>query len=77
MITTVKGETPFKALKECFEIGPSSDGYTLQYSVDRETWTSWTEATPANENCIVNSAVPYSWFRLKGNGANTEVTIIL
>ena len=77
MITTVKGETPFKAIRECFEIGPSTDGYTLQYSVDRTTWTSWSSATPANENCIVNGVVPLSWFRLKNNGANTEVTIIL
>ena len=77
MTTKVKGETPFKALKDTFMIGPSSDGYTLQYSADRDTWTSWTEATPAGENVIVNGSPAYSWFRLKGNGANTEVTIIL
>lgn len=76
MITTVNGEQPFKALKETFSVAATTGGYTLQYSVDRNTWSSYPDAVPANENLIVNGVTPYTWFRLKNN-ADTAVEIIL
>ena len=74
---TISGEDKFKALKNQFMVGPSAEGYTLAYSAtgnDGE-WTSYSEATPANENLIVNGAMQYGYFKLVGN--QSEVDIIL
>lgn len=76
MVINVNGETPFKCAKSNFAIGPTTNGYTLNYSVDKETWTAYDKATPANENCIVNEAVQYMWFKLAGN-TDKEVKIII
>lgn len=75
MQVIVSGETPFKALKETFAVGPTTNGYTLQYGVDKNNLTDYTEATPAGEDLIVNGVTPYMWFALKGNEG--EVTIIV
>ena len=73
MQVIVSGETPFKALKETFAVGPTTNGYTLQYGVDKNNLTDYTEATPAGEDLIVNGATPYMWFSLKGNTGNVEI----
>ena len=77
MTSTIYGEQPFKALKECFMVSATSSGDTLEYSTDKTTWTAWSEATPAGENTIVNGAVPYTWYRLKGNQSSNATVIIL
>lgn len=77
MTSTIYGEQPFKALKECFMISAVPGGYTLEFSTDKDTWTAWPDAVPSNENCIVNGAVPYTWFRLKGNQSSDGIAIIL
>ena len=77
MQATVSGETPFKALKETFAVGPTSSGYTLNYGVSKEgPWTAYTDATPADECLIVNGVTPFMWFFLEGN-ADEATEIIL
>jgi len=76
MKVMVSGETAFRSQRESFGVGPTSNGYTLSYSADKETWTDYDEATPANENLIVNGVPTYMWFKLKGN-QDTEVVVIL
>lgn len=76
MQAIVSGETPFKVLKDSVAIG-ATGGYTLQYSTSKEgPWTSYDEATPANECAVVNGLVPYMWLRLSGC-TDTEVEVIL
>lgn len=75
MQITISGEKSFKVPKNQFIIGPSASGYTLAYSADNVHFTNYTESTPANENCIVNGAVTYSFWKLVGNTG--EVTIIV
>lgn len=76
MITRVNGEQPFKCLKSTFSVAATTGGFTLQYSVDKNTWTSYPDVVPANENLVVNHVTPYTWFRLLNN-ADTAVEIIL
>ena len=77
MQAIVSGETPFKALKNTFCVGPTSSGYTLNYAVSKEgPWTAHSEATPESECLIVNGATPFMWFRLSGN-VDEETEIIL
>lgn len=76
MYITVDGETPFNCAKSNLIIGPTTKGYTLNYSVDKETWTAYDKATPANENCIINDAVRGMWLKLAGN-TDKAVKIIL
>lgn len=67
MQATIHGETPFKCLKDTFAIAGTSNGYTLNYSVDKVNWTAWEEETPAGETLIVNGATPLMYFKLDGN----------
>lgn len=76
MKAIVNGEAPFKCLKETFAVAATSAGYTLNYSVDKENWSAWAQATPANEVLVVNDVTPFMWFKLVGN-ADEEVEIIL
>lgn len=71
---TVEGEAPFQVLAHSFTVSPSSDGYTLQYSADGINYTSYSEATPANENLIVNGIAWGQYIRLSGN---TDTVIIM
>lgn len=77
MQAIVSGETPFKALKNTFCVGPTSSGYTLNYAVSKDgEFTAYSEATPANECLIVNGVTPFMWFKLAGN-VDEETEIIL
>lgn len=76
MQAKVNGAEPFKCLKDTFSVGVTTNGYTLNYSVDKENWTAYTQATPANEVLIVNGVTPYMWFKLAGNEDN-DVEVIL
>lgn len=71
----VNGEQPFKSQKESFAVAGTSAGYTLNYSVDKENWSAYPQATPANETLIVNGVTPYMWFKLAGN--SDEETLII
>lgn len=73
MLFKVSDTNPFQVPAENFGIGATSGGFTLQYSADGETWTSWSQATPANENTIVcNAPKNFNW-RLNGNSGDVWV----
>lgn len=72
---TISRETPFLVNSRNFEIGFSSTGYTLEFSVDGENYTAWPEETPANETCMVNGVTSGGYFRLKGNGDDKVVIL--
>lgn len=72
----INGEEAFKALNSSFSVQATSGGYTLEFSVDKETWTAVSTPTPANENLMVININPYTYFRLAGNTDN-NVEVIL
>ncbi len=77
MQAIVSGETPFKCNKSTFAVGPTSNGYTLNYAVSKDgPFTAYSDATPANECLVVNGVTPYMWFKLAGN-TDEEVEVIL
>ena len=72
---TISGEQAFRAFAAngTLAIGPSSSGYTLQYSADGVNYTAWDEATAADENVVVAN-VPYGMYlKLSGNTADVVV----
>ncbi len=69
----ITGEAPFQVLAHSFSVSPSAEGYTLNYSADGYNYTAYTDATPANENLIVNGIACGMYFKLAGNAS--EVTI--
>ena len=74
MTLKISGETPFQVTAHSCAISPSEQGYTLQYSADGVNYTSWSEATPANENTIVNGLAWGTYLRLSGNTSEVVIT---
>lgn len=71
---TVVNDASFQVLAHSFAVSPSNNGYTLEYSVDNTNWTAWSEATPANENLVVNGIAKEMYFRLNGNQSTVLIT---
>lgn len=69
----INGENAFQVLAHSFSISPSDSGYVLQYSANGEEYTDWDEATPANENLVVNGVGKFMFFKLKGNTDSVDV----
>lgn len=67
------GETPAQILANSFIVSQSESGYTLNYSGDGLSWTAYSEATPASEDCIVVNCAWGTYIKLVGNTG--EVTI--
>lgn len=68
MQITVNGETPFKAVKDCFSVASTTGGYQIAYSADKETWTLDDDAVvPAGENLIYLGSMPFGYYKLVGN----------
>lgn len=77
MQITVNGETPFKALKDQFSVAPTTSGYQIAYSADKETFTLDSDAiVPANENLIYLGSMQYAWYMLSGNTDDNVVVIL-
>lgn len=76
MKVLISGEEAFRSQRESFGVAATTNGYTLSYSADKETWTDYDEATPANENLIVNGVPVYFWFKLKGNQDEGVVVLL-
>jgi hypothetical protein len=74
MNKTITKEEIFRCSGNAVAISATTSGYTLNYSVDGNTWTAWGEATPANEACVINGVVPGMYFKLVGN--TDEITVI-
>lgn len=69
----ITGDTPFQVMAHSCAVSPSEQGYTLQYSADGVNYTAWEEATPANENLIVNGLAWGTYLRLSGNTSEVVV----
>lgn len=77
MQIVVSGETPFKALKNQFAVGPSESGYQVAFSVTRDgDYTLDPDAiVPANESLVYLGAGIYTYYMLSGN--TDEVNVIV
>lgn len=73
MTIKLSGETPVQILAHSFIVSQSDSGYTLNYSGDGINWTAYDEATPANEDLIVNGCAWGTYIKLAGN--TSEVII--
>ena len=72
----ITNETPFKAVKNQFAIGPSSSGYQLAFSADKETWTLDADAiVPSGENLVYLGSVQYLWYKLVGNSGSVKAIV--
>lgn len=69
----IVNEKVFSIPEHYFGISGSESGYTLNYSVDGETWAEWEEATPANEPVFVANAPMFMKYKLVGNTGEVEV----
>lgn len=69
----VHGEDVFYVQSNSFAISPSNEGYTLQYSVDGVSFTSYETATPSGETAIVNFAVSGMSYKLLGNNSDVYI----
>ena len=78
MQQVISGETPFKALKNQFAIGPTQSGYQIAYSATKDgTFTLDEDAVvPAGENLVYLGAMTYGWYKCVGL-TDEEVPIIL
>lgn len=82
MKKNIIGANPFQVPTTSFAIGPSSSGFTLNYSADYNpanptaaNWKAHDEATPANEDVtIVTCPVVGMWFKLANN---TDTVLLL
>lgn len=70
----INGEQKFQILAHSMVIGQTTSGYTLMYSAGDDKFTAWSEATPANETCIVNNFAKGTSFYLSGNTDNVIIT---
>ena len=72
----ISGEKPFKALKDQFSVGPSSSGYQLAFSVNREDWTLDENAiVPAGENLVYLGSGVYLYYKLVGNTGDVDIIL--
>ena len=69
----VTNEKIFSVPEHYFGISGSDTGYTLQYSVDGNTWASWEEDIPANEPLFVANAPLFCQYCLAGNEGEVEI----
>lgn len=73
----VNKEEPFKALKDQFSVAPTTSGYQLAYSADKENFDVDTDAiVPAGENLVYLGSMMYGWYMLSGN-TDDNVLVIL
>ena len=71
----ISGEQPFQVGAPRFCIGQTSAGYTLNFSIDGEHWTAWTDGTLAEKDQVVVNAALGMYFKLSGNAdENVPIT---
>ena len=69
----VTDEKIFSVPEHYFGISGSVTGYTLNYSVDGETWASWEADIPADEPLFVANAPLFCLYYLAGNEGEVEI----
>lgn len=73
MTQIISGENGVQVQAHSCIIGPSNEGYTLNYSADGINWTEYDEAVPEGENLIINGMAWGTYIMLVGN--QSDVTI--
>lgn len=69
----VTGEKTFCVPNTAFGVSASTSGYTLNYSVDGNSFGVWSEATKANEPLFVVNVPKFMIYKLVGNTDTVEV----
>lgn len=69
----VFGETIFCVPATSFGIAGSASGFTLNYSVDGNSFGVWPEATKANDTLFVVNVPKFMTYKLVGNTDTVEV----
>jgi hypothetical protein len=69
----VSNEQVFGVPNTSFGVSGSASGFTLNYSVDGNTWGVWSEATKANEPLFVVNVPKFMKYKLVGNTEQVEV----
>ena len=69
----VINEQVFGVPNTSFGISGSASGFTLNYSVDGNSWGVWPEATKANEPLLVVNVPKFMKYKLVGNTDTVEV----
>lgn len=70
----VNGEETFRSRGNNMAIAPTSNGYTLEFSVDNTIFSAYGDAIPAGENLLISDAVSGMYFRMAGN-TDENVTV--
>ena len=78
MKTFISLEEPFKALSDKFEVSPSTNGYQVAFSTERNgVYTLDPDAiVPAGQNLIYIGAIRWGYYKLVGN-TSENLTVIL
>lgn len=74
MVLKITGEEEVQILSHSFIVSPSESGYTLNYSGDGVVYTAYSDATPANENLIVNGVAFGTYIKLVGNTSEVQIS---
>lgn len=69
----VINEQVFGVPNTSFGISGSASGFTLNYSVDGDSWGVWPEATKANDTLFVVNVPKFMKYKLVGNTDTVEV----
>ena len=69
----VINEQVFGVPNTSFGVSGSASGFTLNYSVDGNSWGVWPEATNANEPMFVVNVPKFMKYKLVGNTDTVEV----
>ena len=69
----VINEQVFGVPNTSFGISGSASGFTLNYSVDGNSWGVWPEATKANDTLFVVNVPKFMVYKLVGNTEQVEV----
>lgn len=69
----ITGETVFSVPNTSFGVSGTASGYTLNYSVDGNSFGVWPEATKADEPLFVVNVPKFMKYKLVGNTDTVEV----
>ena len=69
----VINEQVFGVPNTSFGVSGSASGFTLNYSVDGNSWGVWPEATKANDTLFVVNVPKFMKYKLVGNTDTVEV----
>lgn len=69
----ITGQDGFQVLSHSFSAGPTSGGFTLQFSANGKDWDTYDEPVPAGETLIVTDFAFGQYFRFSGNTDTVDI----